>query len=86
MGKEKKSVSIPKPAQKPKMYIGRSLPGLAQYTVFSGEIPQYVAAMAEKSPEILGLIVEIDKVQEARQKVQEKGSLLNQLYKGQFRE
>ncbi len=60
------------------IYIGRSLPGLSQYTVFKdGQLPAHVAQMASHNKNLAGLIVPISTLQEARKNVTVKGHILN---------
>jgi hypothetical protein len=61
-----------------KIYIGRSLKGLPQYTVFAcGELPPHIAEMAAKNEAVAGLIVPISRLQEARRNMRVQGNLLN---------
>lgn len=61
-----------------KVYIGKSLRGLPQYTVFAGgELPPHIAEMAAKNEAIKGLIVPISRLSEARKDVKIQGNLLN---------
>ena len=69
------------------VYIGPSLPGLAQYTVFrNGQWPAHVKAMIEGKDAIAQLIVPVSRLQAARSDVQTPGHILNfyakQLLKG----
>lgn len=60
------------------IYIGRSFPGLQQYTVFKGgAMPAYIAEMVEKNKNIAGLIVPVSELQEARKNMQINGHILN---------
>lgn len=62
----------------PKIYIGKSLPGLPQYTVFAdGVLPPMVAELAAKKEAINGLIVPISALSEARKNIRIKGHILN---------
>lgn len=74
----------PKPST---VYIGPSLPGLAQYTVFrNGQWPKHVKTMIESNDTIAQLIVPATRLQAARSDVQTPGHILNfyakQLLKG----
>ena len=60
------------------IYIGRSLPGLPQYTVFEGgQLPAHVAEMVEANLTIGHLIVPLEGLQMARDGMQTKGHILN---------
>lgn len=64
--------------KKTTIYIGTSLKGLPQYTMFKyGELPTYIKQMTEQNEAILGLIVPLDNLQEARINVKKKGHVLN---------
>lgn len=81
---KKSALLIPRP---PAIYIGPSLPGLAQYTVFKhGQPPEYVKGMIEKNEVIGRLIVPVAGLQEARRNLHTPGHILNfyakQLMKG----
>ena len=74
----------PKPST---VYIGPSLPGLAQYTVFrNGQWPAHVKTMIESNDVIAQLIVPVTRLQAARGDMQMPGHILNfyakQLLKG----
>ena len=74
----------PKPST---VYIGPSLPGLAQYTVFrNGQWPAHVKTMIEGNDTIAQLIVPVSRLQTARGDMQMTGHILNfyakQLLKG----
>lgn len=63
-----------KPAE-PTVYIGPALPGLPQYTLFiGGEMPAHIKEMVEKQPALLGLIVSVNDLQAARNRMKKKGS------------
>lgn len=68
-------------AGKPKestIYIGKSIPGLPQNTIFKGgEMPAYVAEIAAKDEAVKGLIVPVSQLQEARSNIRKKGHILN---------
>lgn len=67
-----------KAAPESTVYIGRSFPGLPQYTVFrGGELPGHVAGMVAENENIAGLIVPVSGLQEARKNMQQKGHILN---------
>lgn len=60
------------------VYIGRSFPGLPQYTVFrNGELPGHIAGMVAENENIAGLIVPVSGLQEARKNMLKKGHILN---------
>lgn len=62
----------------PCVYIGPSLPGLIQNTVFtSDKLPQHVADMMKANKNIAGLIVPVERLQEARRDVHVKGNILH---------
>ena len=70
------------------VYIGPSLSGLAQYTVFrNGQWPAHVKAMIEGKDVIAQLIVPVSRLQAARGDMQTSGHILNfyakQLLKGE---
>ena len=68
-------------AKKPEntVYIGKSLHGLSQYTVFKGGVlPPHIEEMAAKDETIKPLIVPASKLQEARKNISIKGHILNQ--------
>ena len=89
-GARKVSKRISKKRLEPKpstVYIGPSLPGLAQYTVFrNGQWPAHVKAMIEGNDTIAQLIVPVTRLQAARSDMQMPGHILNfyakQLLKG----
>lgn len=60
------------------IYIGRTLPGLPQYTVFEGgKLPAHVAEMVEANLTIGHLIVPLEGLQLAREGMQTQGHILN---------
>ena len=60
------------------VYIGRTLPGLSQYTVFkNGYLPYHVRQMVDGNKFIRGLIVPVKDLQAARKNMQIKGHILN---------
>ena len=60
------------------IYIGRSLSGLPQYTVFKhGRMPEHIAKMASEKEAIAALIVPVANVQQARKDMKTQGHLLN---------
>lgn len=60
------------------IYIGRSLPGLPQYTVFkNGQLPAHIAPMVKANQALAGLIVPVNGLQEARKNIRIKGHILN---------
>lgn len=65
-------------AKETTIYIGKSIPGLPQYTVFKGGVlPAYIAEMAAKDEAVKGLIVPVSELQEARKNTRIKGHILN---------
>lgn len=59
------------------VYIGKSYPGLPQYTVFkNGVLPEHVKEMIGQNEAIQGLIVPVNQLQEARANVNKKGHIL----------
>lgn len=77
MVKKTKSVEV-KTEKVSTVYIGKSLPGLSQYTVFNGGVlPEYVQQMIAKNEAISGLIVPVTELQEARKNINIKGHILN---------
>lgn len=60
-----------------RVYIGRSLPGLSQFTVFSGELPPHVEALAKENEAIRGLIVPVERLPEARNEMKTKGHAIH---------
>ena len=69
------------------VYIGPSLPGLTQYTVFRhGMRPAHVRNMIEENDAIAQLIVPVTELQYAREQINTPGHILNyyakQLLKG----
>lgn len=60
-----------------KIYIGRSVPGLTEGTIFSEGLPPHIQALTEELPHVRALIVPIDGLQQTRRKLNEKGSALN---------
>lgn len=74
-------VAESKPAEAT-VYIGRSILGLPQYTIFKGGVlPDYVKHLAEQYEGLTRLIVPISNLQSARADVQKKGTTLNLFYK-----
>lgn len=60
------------------VYIGKSLPGLPQYKLFKGGVlPEHIRQMTEENENIIGLIVPITELQEARKNIKIKGHILN---------
>ena len=69
------------------VYIGRSLPGLPKNTVFKGgQLPSYVAELADRDESVAGLIVPVSALQEARKNIQTKGHILNVYLTKQLKE
>lgn len=73
MAKKKAIKYSEKPAR---IYIGQSIPGLSQYTVFAGELPPHVEALVKENDAVRGLIVPVDRLQEARREMRTKGHAL----------
>lgn len=60
------------------IYIGRSLPGLPQYTVFEkGQLPAHVTEMIKTNSAISLLIVPVEGLQVARRNMKKLGHVLN---------
>lgn len=63
------------------VYVGRSILGLPQYTVFKGgELPAHVRQIAEEYEGLTRLIVPISKLQSARADVGKKGTAMHLFY------
>ena len=74
---ETAAVAETKPAEAT-VYVGKSILGLPQYTVFAGgEIPAHVKHLAEQYEGLTRLIVPVSKLQSARADVQKKGTTLH---------
>lgn len=77
---EAAKVAESKPAEAT-VYVGRSILGLPQYTVFSGGVlPDHVKHLAEQYEGLTRLIVPVSKLQSARADVQKKGTALHLFY------
>lgn len=64
--------------KKATVYIGPSLEGLPQYSVFiEGELPAYVAQKVKANENVAGLFVPLDELAQARQDILKPGHLLN---------
>lgn len=62
----------------PCVYIGPSLRGLSQNTVFtSDKLPPHVADMVKANENIRGLIVPVERLQDARRNIHVKGNILH---------
>jgi hypothetical protein len=73
----KKTKQITAPAAVSTVYVGRSLPGLPQYTIFKGGvIPQNVEKMIAEKNAIKHLIVPVNRLAEARRNITIKGHVL----------
>ena len=59
------------------IYIGPSIQGLSTNTLFSGEYPPHIKDLIEARPALAGLIVPLEGLQQARQKMHGKGNVLN---------
>ena len=72
----------------PTIYVGPDLPHgvLKRYTVFTGDYPPNVEVLRQKSPSLCGLFVSLDKLSDARRRVNVQGDLLNTLSKQIFKE
>lgn len=67
-----------KKAHEPLIYIGRTIPGLTRYTVFTeGRFPPHVEQIIKQNERIRGLIVPVKGLQTARRDIQTKGHILN---------
>lgn len=74
----KKAKSTENQARETVVYIGRSLPGLAQYTVFkNGVFPDFIQKIIAENADVAGLIVPASELQEARKNIKQKGHILN---------
>ena len=63
------------------VYVGRSILGLPQYTVFSGGVlPDHVKHLAEQYEGLTRLIVPVSRLQSARADVEKKGTALHLFY------
>lgn len=61
-----------------RIYIGPSIHGLRQYTIFLGnELPDHVQKLIQENVSIRGLIVPITKFAEARKEILREGSVYN---------
>lgn len=68
----------PKEQSRATIYIGRSLPGLPQNTVFeNGRLPAHVTEMIKKNEAISLLIVPVEGLQVARRNMKKLGHVLN---------
>lgn len=68
----------PREQSRATIYIGRSLPGLAQYTVFEkGQLPAHVTEMIKTNSAISLLIVPVEGLQVARRNMKKLGHVLN---------
>ena len=75
-------VETPAKSAEATVYIGRSILGLSQYTVFAGGvIPAHVKYLAEQYEGLLNLIVPVSNLQSARADVRTKGTTLYSFYK-----
>lgn len=65
------------------MYLGPTVPGLVKENeIFGGELPDAVKKRAKEDKNFARLFVGMDKVMEARQKMQAEGSVLSVAYAG----
>lgn len=63
------------------VYIGRTIRGLTQYTVFPmGVTPPHIAHIMAEREEVRGLVVPLSRLQDARRMMLEKGTILNKFY------
>ena len=63
------------------VYVGKSILGLSQYTVFAGGvIPPHIKHLAEQYEGLMRLIVPVSKLQSARADVRTKGTTLHLFY------
>ena len=68
----------PREQSRATIYIGRSLPGLPQYTVFEkGQLPAHVTEMIKTNSAISLLIVPVEGLQVARRNMKKLGHVLN---------
>lgn len=64
-----------------RMYMGPGIPGVVKSkTVFIGELPKELTALAEKLPEIHNLVIPIEKITDATKSLCEPGSVENVSY------
>ena len=66
----------------PKIYVGPNIIAFAlmKYQVFKGGLPPYVLRAVEKIPEIEGLIVPVEELEAAKQKVNRPGTNESRLF------
>lgn len=84
MPKKTKKENANEPSKGSRIYIGKPLAGLPQFTIFKGgELPPHVLAMAKNNADILGLIVPLNELQQARKDMHTKGHILNYYYSKQ---
>lgn len=58
------------------MYMGPSIPGVVKSnTVFIGELPKELTAVAEKLPEINKLVIPVSEITDAKKALSEQGSI-----------
>lgn len=68
-----------------RIYIGPSIEGLTQNTIFNGSsLPPNVQSIIASHPNIAGLIVPLKGLQEARENIRKPGHILNTYLKHIF--
>lgn len=68
-----------------RIYIGPSIEGLTQNTIFNGStLPPNVQSIVASYPNIAGLIVPLKGLQEARKNIRKPGHILNTYLKHIF--
>lgn len=60
---------------KQKIYVGPSIPGLAQYTVIETDFTQHLKNIIGKCPDVKKLFVHIDAMAETEARINQKGTL-----------
>lgn len=70
-------------ADKIKIYIGPSVPGLKKYTLLAGPFSDLVQNIIKKEPPVGGLIVPVSELAQARIDIERPGTPLN-LFKNQL--
>jgi len=64
-----------------KMYLGPTVPGVVKKNeIFKDELPKTIEKKAKEDKDFARLLVGMDKVMEARQKMQAEGSVLSVAY------
>lgn len=84
MAKKTKKENTIKAKAETTIYIGKPLHGLPQYTIFKhGVLPPHIKEIANGNDSVLGLIVPVKELQEARKNMLVKGHVLNYYYSKQ---